>query len=98
MEAETKISNFNYYLENELCIKEYSKIKFQLERLIESIKRYENRVYVYSLEMKKKEFEKKHSILIEEWEEYKPTQIKNGINLSLKFFDWLIHIKKLNFE
>lgn len=44
------------------------------------------------------DFKQNNPNLIKEWEDYKPTQIKNGMDLSLNFFEWLGHIKKIDYK
>lgn len=46
----------------------------------------------------RQDFKENNSSLVKEWEEYKPTQIKNGLNLGLGFFEWLAHIKKIDYR
>ena len=47
----------------------------------------------YLRELEEKKFIKKNPGLVREWEKYKKTQIKNGLDLSESFFNWLHYIK-----
>ena len=46
----------------------------------------------------KKEFKKSNPLLIKEWEAYRKTKIKDGLNLAESFFNWLAFIKKIDWK
>ncbi len=46
----------------------------------------------------REDFKNNNPSLVKEWEIYKPTQIKNGLDLSCGFFEWLAHIKRIDYK
>ncbi len=65
---------------------EQQKIKDNINRMIKEYKK------------RRQDFKNNNPSLVKEWEEYKPTQISNGVDLSESFFAWLGLIKKIDYK